>query len=402
MVGKICKWKTNEVLHFDSTTTQRVESIHRVLKTLLKFSTGDIMTVVNRIETMLLNQRKEFRSKIASAKRRIPFEFRPTVWQDLIGRVTPHALWKMHKQYELVRKATKEQPLIACTGVHTATMGLPCAHQIKARMEEIKGGLGRIPIEDVHYHWRFGKGHNASTATIETDSAAIAAALAIQLEVKSSEESDDVDDRSLPDLDAILLRKANTNKDIRPSPNTEESEEDEYEKVDDDDEALRHINDPRVVKAKGRPAGAKNKKGTMSRVAKAKAKSTKRDRSGFEQVEASLQASREGDRRRGRGRGDGAASTRGRASRKKPSVAVEEEVDESEDVHARYTRRAATRRTTAAALDAAMTALEEETLNIDGDDEGGDYEDYSESGFDMDMSMHEAVKVAERKARETA
>jgi hypothetical protein len=89
---KICSWKTNEVLHFGSTTTQRVEGIHRVLKTLLKFSTGDIMTVVDRIETMLLNQRKEFRSKIASAKRKIPFEFRPTVWQDLIGRVTPHAL----------------------------------------------------------------------------------------------------------------------------------------------------------------------------------------------------------------------------------------------------------------------------------------------------------------------
>jgi len=374
---KICKWKTNKILHFGSNTTQRVEGIHRVLKTLLKFSTGDLMTVVDRIETMLINQRKDFRGRIASAKRKIPFEFRPPVWQDLIGRVTPYALWKMHKQYELVRKITEEQSLTACTGVYTATIDLLCAHQIKARMEEVKGKLGRIPIEDVYYHWRFGKGYGPSTATIETDFAAIATTLAIQLEVESSEESDDVDNRSLPGLDAILLRKATTNKDIRPPPDTDESEEDEYEEIGDHDEALRHINDPRVVKAKGRPTGAKNKKGTMSRAAKAKAKSTERDPSGFEHVEVSIQASRGGSRRHGRGR----------ASRKKPVTATEE-VDESEDVHTRYTRGAATRRATTAAIDAAMAALEEETINIDDDDEGGDYEDFNESGFDIDLNMH--------------
>lgn len=277
--------------------------------------------------------------------------------------------------------------MTACTGVYTATMGLPCAHQIKARMEEIKGGLGRISLEDVHYHWRFGKGHGASTATIETDFTAIATALAANLEIESSEESDEVDDRSLPDLDEVILRKATTNKDIRPPPGTEDSEEDEYEEADDDDEALRHINDPRVVKAKGRPTGAKNKKGTMSRAAKAKAKSTKRDPSGFEHVEASLQASRGGSRRYRRRGGKDATSTLGRASRKKPAAAAEE-VDESEDVHARYTRGAATRRATAASIDAAMTALEEETIIIEDDDEGGDYEDYSESGFDVDLNMH--------------
>jgi hypothetical protein len=65
----------------------------------------------------------------------------------------------MHKQYDLIRKATKAEPLIACIDVYIATMSLSCAHQIKARMKEVKGELGRIPIEDVHYYWRFGKGH---------------------------------------------------------------------------------------------------------------------------------------------------------------------------------------------------------------------------------------------------
>jgi hypothetical protein len=222
-------------------------------------------------------------------------------------------------------------------------------------MEEVKGGLGRIPIEDVHYHWRFGKGHGARTATIETDFTAIATALTAHLEVESSEESDEVDDRSLPDLDEIILRKGITNKDIRPPPDIDDSEEDEHEKVDDNDEALRHINDPRVIKAKGRPTGAKNKKGTMSRAAKAKTRSTKRDPSGFEHVEASLQASRGGGRRRGRDRGNDATSTHSRVSRKKP-VAAAEEVDKLEDVHTRYIRGATRRRATAAAIDATMAA----------------------------------------------
>lgn len=51
-------------------------------------------------------------------------------------------------------------------------------------------------------------------------------------------------------------------------------------------------------------------------------------------------------------------------------------------------REAATRRATTAAIDVAMVALEEETINIDDNDEGGDYDDFNESRFDIDLNMH--------------
>lgn len=236
---KICKWKTNEVLHFDTTTTQRVEGHHRVLKANLKCSIGDLLIVVDRIETMLTNQRKDYQRKIAQATRKILYEFRPTVWQDLVGRVTPHALWKMHKQYELVRKETEAEPLTECTGVYTATMGLSCAHRIKTRMEVVKSRLGRIPIEDVHYHWRFGKGHGLATARLETDVVVIEEALAMHLDkAEESTELIDVDDRSLLDLNEVLRRKDETNKNMRPSPDSDEFEADS-ENISDDDNNLR-------------------------------------------------------------------------------------------------------------------------------------------------------------------
>lgn len=92
------------------------------------------------------------------------------------------------------------------------------------------------------------------------------------------------------------------------------------------------IAEPAKAKAKGRPRGSVNKKGTMTRAEKKAAKSTKQDLSGFEHVEQEFEAKakrtkkttsqaktdregrgREGEDRGGRGRrGRGGATTRGR------------------------------------------------------------------------------------------
>lgn len=45
----------------------------------------------------------------------------------------------------------------ACTGVFTATTGLPCAHEMKARKDENPDGSGALTIDDIHPHWRFEK-----------------------------------------------------------------------------------------------------------------------------------------------------------------------------------------------------------------------------------------------------
>ncbi len=65
-------------------------------------------------------------------------------------------------------------------------------------------------------------------------------------------------------------------------------------KLIDDDVDLLNVNESCIVKTKGRLARAKNRKSTMTRTKKAKAKSTRRDSSSFEHVDAAIKASRGG------------------------------------------------------------------------------------------------------------
>lgn len=95
------------------------------------------------------------------------------MWQDLIDRVTSYVLWKMHKQYDLVKKAIETKSLIACIDVYIATINLSYAYQIRTRIKKIKNKLEQISIEDVHYYWRFDKGHSSSIARLKINFVAI-------------------------------------------------------------------------------------------------------------------------------------------------------------------------------------------------------------------------------------
>jgi hypothetical protein len=285
---RLCKYSTNELRHYGITTTSRAEGIHRVLKSSLKISTGDLMTVVDRIEVMLINQLKTYRMNLTKAKRSTPYALSHTVFRNLLGRVTPHALWMMYGQFQRLNKATTKDPLPPCTGVFTKTMGLPCSHAIKARMEEVEDDLGRLLINDVDVHWHFKKPPGPPTANFTSDRPAINEATAEPL--GSMEDIDP--DQPLPDIDEIIRGLQTNNLVQRPTP---EAPEPAAELIDDDIDLL-DVNEPRIAKAKGRPVGARNRKGIMTRAEKAKAKSTRRDPSGFEHVDAAIKASRGGKR----------------------------------------------------------------------------------------------------------
>ena len=251
-------------------------------------------------------------------------------------------------------------------------------------MKKIKSELKRISIEDVHYHWRFDKGYDSSIAHLEIDFIAIKKTLTMQLEKKFANESNDVDNRNLSNLNVILLRKVDNNKNLRSSSNANESKKNVHKKIDND-ETLRHVNEPRVIKAKDRSTRAKNKKGTMSRANKTKAKFIKRDSFDFEHVETSIKVSRNSGRRRERDRNE-STSTLGRALRQKFVVAVEE-VDDTWDVHTKYTKQTTTRKTMTTIMEAIITILEKDTIVVSSDEDGGAYEDFSDSEFNIDLNM---------------
>lgn len=218
---RLCKYSTNELRHYGITTTSRVEGMHRVLKSNLMFSIGDLMTVVDRIEVMLINQLKTYRTDYTTAKRSTPHAFRHTVFRNLIGRVTPHAIWKIHSQFMRLNAATTKDTLPLCTGVFTKTMGLPCSHAIKARMEEVDGGLGRILIDDVDTHWHFKKSTSnlVATADFTSDLSTIGEALAEPL---GAVEDDADSDQPLSNIDDIIRGSEANNSVQRPPSNAPE------------------------------------------------------------------------------------------------------------------------------------------------------------------------------------
>lgn len=74
-----------------------MEGAHRVLKQHLGFLTGDLNTVVNKIEILLMNQRKEYAIKIEDAKMRVLFDLQIPLFHGLVSHITPHALRMIYR-----------------------------------------------------------------------------------------------------------------------------------------------------------------------------------------------------------------------------------------------------------------------------------------------------------------
>jgi len=148
---------------------------------------------------------------------------------------------------------------------------------------------------------------------------------------------------------------------------------------------LLDINESRVAKAKGRPIEARNKKGTITRAKKAKTKSIRRDPFDFEDVDATIKASRDDKGAIGRGDRRDKARLRKQKGPKASIVAAmnanikafnEEMKEIHEDMRSiiiRQTTKKATKEATttfaAFAIFAIIKAIIKEVILVDDDDE---------------------------------
>lgn len=151
---KFVKCWTDQSLHFNNHATSRSEGSHAKLKRDLTSSIGDLKTVVDSLELLLINQYQDYVLALEDAKTRLPHELRLPFLRELIGQVTPFALHRVREQYHILIRGGG--PLTPCTNTFTTTMGLPCVHTIQTRMFDVARG-GVVILEDVHPHWRFFK-----------------------------------------------------------------------------------------------------------------------------------------------------------------------------------------------------------------------------------------------------
>ncbi|CAG8808909.1 23331_t:CDS:2, partial [Cetraspora pellucida] len=148
MERKIRESLANALLHLGTTTTSRIEGSHATLKSYLQMSTEDLHHVHTKISLAVTNQRKEFDAMIMSEHIRVPvFATNNSFYANIKAKVSSFTLKKINKQYQKAKHATAQEPLLPCTGTFSKTLGLPCAHFIQHLGDQ------SLILNEIHKHW---------------------------------------------------------------------------------------------------------------------------------------------------------------------------------------------------------------------------------------------------------
>ena len=146
---RIIKCYINRTCHFFTTTTSRSEGAHKVLKQQLRFFTEDLKLVIDKIEILLMNQRKNYAMKFDVVKMRMFFDFQIFLFRDLIFKVFSHVLRLIHKQYQLIQTSNYSTN---CINAWRVILEFFCNHVIQKRMNF---PIAMILFKNVHSHEHF-------------------------------------------------------------------------------------------------------------------------------------------------------------------------------------------------------------------------------------------------------
>jgi MULE transposase domain len=139
----ISAW-SDRCLHFSNYGSSRAEEVLEKLKKDLHVSAGDLKEVKNKICSSVEKVYKEMTTRLESEKIRVLYHCcKVPLFENILCRVSEHALVELYKQYEKVKRGSVHP---VCTGRFTATMGLPCVHTM-ANSEVLN-------LDLVHQQWR--------------------------------------------------------------------------------------------------------------------------------------------------------------------------------------------------------------------------------------------------------
>ncbi|XP_014622279.1 uncharacterized protein [Glycine max] len=125
---------------------QRVESAHWSLKRILHNSVGDLCSVWDAMNNMMMLQHTEIRASFETSTHVVGHVFKKTLYKRLLGMVSRYALNEISVEFECVRHL--KDNLSSCGCVLRTTLGLPYA----CELQRYDGGS--IPLDAVHMHWR--------------------------------------------------------------------------------------------------------------------------------------------------------------------------------------------------------------------------------------------------------
>ncbi|KAL5190899.1 hypothetical protein HKD37_04G010241 [Glycine soja] len=129
---------TNKVMHLGNTTTNRVESAHSSLKRLLQNSIGDLRSVWDAMNNMIMLQHTEIKASFETSTHVVGHVFKITLYRRLLGMIVA--------ELERVDYAGKNPSSCGC--MMRTTLGLPCACELSKYVSRC------IPLDSIHMFWR--------------------------------------------------------------------------------------------------------------------------------------------------------------------------------------------------------------------------------------------------------
>ena len=79
-------------MHFDIIIISRAEDIHQILKNYLKFFIENLMIVIKKLKLILMNQQKNYQTKLEQTKKRVSFQFTCSMFRNLFDRIVSHVM----------------------------------------------------------------------------------------------------------------------------------------------------------------------------------------------------------------------------------------------------------------------------------------------------------------------
>ncbi|XP_073225671.1 uncharacterized protein [Cicer arietinum] len=119
---------TNKVMHFGNTTTQRVESVYWIFKRILQDSIGDICSVLETINSIVILQHNEIITSFEKSIIQKVHRYSNRLYANLYSVVSKNTIDHIVANYDHVKYVGIDQTECCCT-IRT-THGLPYACEI--------------------------------------------------------------------------------------------------------------------------------------------------------------------------------------------------------------------------------------------------------------------------------
>ncbi|KAL5158540.1 Protein FAR1-RELATED SEQUENCE 5 [Glycine soja] len=129
----ITAW-TNKVMHLGNTTTNRVESAHWSLKRVLQNNVGDLCSVWDAMNNMIMLQHTEIRALFETSTHVVGHVFKKTLYKRLLGMVSRYALNEISVEFERVRHFKDNPSSCGCVLRTMLDQGL-CEAEVSTKEE---------------------------------------------------------------------------------------------------------------------------------------------------------------------------------------------------------------------------------------------------------------------------